>query len=305
MKNLNIASKVLLFVLCLGFSVFSRAGDGVDKQKTYSKSYPLSPGDKVSIHNEFGKVNINTWDKNEVKVDVTITITATSDADADYILDHISIEDGKEGSNVHFRTRIDLHDHWSSSHQKNEKYAIDYVVYLPSAQALTLSNNFGATTVPDYNGIIEVSSKFGSLDAGHLASVKSVNVEFGKGNIASVHDGNITIKFSTAEIAELSGNIDASFEFCNSMNLRATSAIRSLSIRNAYTELKLKLATGIPASFDISTHFGSLNNHSDYTIQDETKDTHNYSFRKSYSGKSGDGSVSIRVKGEFSTIDLD
>src|SRR6476469_8111073 len=70
------------------------------KTKSYTKSYNLSNSDKVSLSNQFGEMKLNTWDKNEVKVDVTIIGKADEEARAQEILDRISIVDSKEGNTV-------------------------------------------------------------------------------------------------------------------------------------------------------------------------------------------------------------
>ena len=70
------------------------------KSKSYSKSYSLSNSDKVKLENQFGEMKINTWDKNEIKVDVQITGKSDDEKRAQEIVDRISIEDGKQSGTV-------------------------------------------------------------------------------------------------------------------------------------------------------------------------------------------------------------
>ncbi|HTJ11743.1 MAG TPA: hypothetical protein VL547_06950 [Dinghuibacter sp.] len=299
LRTFNIA------LLCLTLSASAVAGD-VTREKDYSKSYPLSSSDNVSISNSFGKVDVHTWDKNEVKVDVHIKVTAEDESDASYMLGQIKVEDDKSGSQVDFHTNTDMNDH-EEHHNRKRSFSIDYTVYIPATQPLNLKNSFGPTTMPDYNGPVELTSKFGSLDAGRLTSVKSLHVEFGKCQAKSVNGGYIAIKFSKANIDEVSGNIDADFEFCDVMDLRVASGIKGLKITNKYTHLNLRIASGIPAKFDISTNFGSLNNNSGYKIEsssDEDEGRHHPMFKKNYTGKSGDGSVDVILRDEFATVDI-
>ncbi len=95
-KHLSL-HKLFVTLALLLTATWSFAGDGdkVEKKKSYSKSYPLSAGEKISLNNRFGEVKIATWDKMEVKVEVTITARAASDEKAQSILDGIHIEDGK------------------------------------------------------------------------------------------------------------------------------------------------------------------------------------------------------------------
>jgi hypothetical protein len=303
-KQLLLAFSLLLCISTI--TVKATAGDWTDKEKSYSKTYSLSPGDRVSIHNQFGKVEVNTWDKNEIKVDVHISVSADDEGVASEVLDQIHINDSKDGAEVRFHTSIDEAHHGHKD--RNIKMNIDYVVYLPASQTLSLENSFGPTTIPDYSGALELTSKFGELQAGKLSNVKSLDVEFNNNKasrISAINGGDLTLKFSKVDIGELSGDIHGDFQFCSELEIKVSKGIKSLNIKNSYTSLRVELESGIPAKFDISTNFGNLNNRSNYNLKDATDDDRKGPvFKRYYSGSSGDGSVDIRIKDEFATIDL-
>src|SRR6202000_3406907 len=76
------------------------SGEVKEKTKPYTKSYAINTADKIAIDNQFGKVVVNTWAKNEVKVDVEIRADGDDDAAAQKLLDKVTIKDGKEGDGV-------------------------------------------------------------------------------------------------------------------------------------------------------------------------------------------------------------
>ena len=159
------------------------------KTKSYTKSYSLGSSDKISLYNQFGEMKITTWDKNEVKVDATITGKSDDEARAQVILDRISITDAKDGGTVSFKTKFaddnkDDKKTWTKGEHHNEGMQIDYMVYLPSGNALNAENQFGKMIVPDIRGEAVLTSKFGSLTAGKISNAKEVSVEFGKADIA-------------------------------------------------------------------------------------------------------------------------
>src|SRR4030095_5680131 len=160
---------------------------------------------------------------NEIKVDVTITAKASTDEIAQRILDNISIEDGKTSGVVYFKTHFkNQKDNWERGDKKEYKeqgMQIDYAVYMPGGNPLEASNQFGSMIVPDFRGPVELESKFGSLTAGKLSNVKEVAVEFGKADIESINNGRLTIKFSSADIKRLSGDVDTRVEFCDKIKL--------------------------------------------------------------------------------------
>src|SRR6185312_13644382 len=77
-------------------------GSSQERIKNYSKSYPVDGNDKLALDNKYGRVTINTWNKNEVKVDVQIKGTASDDETAQKLVDAITISDSKDGNTVSF-----------------------------------------------------------------------------------------------------------------------------------------------------------------------------------------------------------
>ncbi|HMC85317.1 MAG TPA: hypothetical protein VKI61_07320, partial [Chitinophagaceae bacterium] len=182
-KHTKVHKQILTVALLLLTSTWLFAADGpeVEKQKSYTKSYPLGSNEKVNINNQFGEVKIITWGKSEVKVDVSVTVKASSDERAQSILDNINIEDSKSGDGVSFKTHIGKQD-WNNGEKRNnnnnngQSMEINYEVSMPAANPLDLQNSFGKTIVPDMTGPVEVASKFGELEAGNLSNAKRVEV---------------------------------------------------------------------------------------------------------------------------------
>ncbi|HLO83195.1 MAG TPA: hypothetical protein VK166_19665, partial [Chitinophagaceae bacterium] len=152
--------KILIALCTVLFTAFTFHGFANEeplavKTKTYSKSYPLSSNEQVTLDNQFGEMKITTWDKNEIKVDVNIEAKANTDELAQKILDNIYIEDGRSGG-VYFRTKMkNQKNNWNHDGKKDYKemgMKIDYVVYMPSANPLNATNQFGAMIIPDFRG---------------------------------------------------------------------------------------------------------------------------------------------------------
>ncbi|MFL5747331.1 MAG: hypothetical protein ACJ751_21840 [Niastella sp.] len=299
---------LFIALLLLTTQVFAE-GPLVEKKKTYTKSYSVSNSDKISLTNQFGEMKINTWDKNEVSVTVTITAEAQTDEKAQSILDNISIEDGKSGDGIFFKTKLDKNkDNKDQQWSKGEKqgFHIDYVVYAPARNPLQAKNEFGPMTIGDYAGEVTLESKFGSLTTGKLNNVKKVVIEFGKGTIGSISNGSLVIKFSKAAIDNLDGSVNAVFEYCDIAKLRVDNSTKALTIKNSFSNLYLDLNTNISANFDISTNFGDLHNKTNFEIKEEgdNDDSHGPRFNKRYQGKAGSGNTEMKIKSEYGQITL-
>lgn len=307
MKKLYVLITGLL--LTLSISAWAISDPHVEKRKSYSKSYTVGSNEKISLENSFGEMKLNTWDKNEVKVDVTIISKASTDEKAQEILDKIRIEDGKNGDGVYFKTKmesVNTNNNKNGKNYKDEGMEINYVVYLPANNPLDASNSFGALIMGDFAGAASLQSKFGSLTAGKLSNVKQVHVEFGKADISWINNGKVTVKFSKAALGRFSGDVNSSFEFCEVVNLKLDNSITQLNLKSSYSTVEIALNKDISADFDIKTSFGDVDNSSSYAIKEAGDDDKKKGprFDKHYSGTSGKGSAKITIKSEFGNIKL-
>ena len=292
-------------LLLLGATSLLAANDPeAEKKKVYSKSYALDGNDKVSINNQFGEVKITTWGKSEVKVDITIIGKGSTEEKAQEVLDLISIEDSKSGGVVSFKTNLkNQHQNWNNDGKKgkNSGMEINYEVQMPASTALDLKNSFGKTWVPDMSGPVEISSKFGELSAGRLGNVKKLEVEFGEATVASVNNGDVSVKFSQAQINNMTGTIKTSQSY-SGVKFVIDNTISSLTIKNEFTDLLLDVNTTFSANFDIYTNFSELKNKTDFKIKEDDEDHSGLKFDHQYSGKSGTGDINVKVKSNFGDV---
>ncbi|MBO9632098.1 MAG: hypothetical protein J7578_03200 [Chitinophagaceae bacterium] len=294
----------LLLVICFALTGSAFASDDpmVEKKKVYSKSYDLNGNDRVSLSNQFGAMKINTWAKNEVKVEVTITAEAKSDNRAQDILDGITITDGKSSDGVYFKTKTKS----NNSVEKGEKtrFQVDYEVFMPAKNPLTASNEFGSIVMGDHNGEASITSKFGSARIGKLTNAKKVWIEFGSLIIESMNNGNLTIKFSSAEVKKSSGEINVDIEH-SSAKLSVDNDVKKLTVKNSFSPLLLDVPSNFSATYDIRTSFAKFKNKTSFAINKEDEgENRGPKFDFDYSGKSGNGETTVKVKTSFGDVTL-
>jgi hypothetical protein len=176
---------------------------------------------------------------------------------------------------------------------------------MPSKNPLSAKNEFGKTIIPDYSGEIEVESKFGSLTAGNLSNVKRVRVEFGEANIGSINNGKLNIHFSgNSTVGKLSGSVDVNLEHSGGVKLVLENNVKDISINNNFSKLYLDVNKNFSGNFDIRTNFGEFSNKTDFTISKDGKDddSHGPKFSHQYSGKSGSGTTTVKIRSEFGQV---
>jgi len=303
-----------LSLLLAAACTFANGEDG-EKKKTYTKSYPVSASEKISVTNQFGEVRVTTWNKAEVKVDVVVITRSESDERAQSILDGISIEDGKNSEGVFFKTVMPKNNNNNNNHDRkgdkdkrgnhNEGMEINYTVTMPAANPLKLENQFGKTFLPDLSGPVEITEKFGELVAGNLSNVKNLQVEFGKAAIEGINNGKMTVKFSEASVKKMSGAIKASFEFSGKVTLPLSNSVTDFNLNNSYSSITISVTNDFSGDFEIHTNFGDFKNSTSLPIKEQKdEDDHGPKFDKDYSGKSGTGACKVKMKSSFGNIKL-
>ncbi|MEN9570539.1 MAG: hypothetical protein RL172_1770 [Bacteroidota bacterium] len=304
MKKLTIISNCIIGLTITASSFAQQGASKYEfvKTKAFNKTYNVGASDKLNIQNSFGKVELYTWNKNEIKVDVAIEASSNMEPVAQKIIDGITVSASQSGGEVAIKTSIG-----NINNKKGEKSSmkVDYVVYMPAGNPLKLSNEFGAITVPDLKGSTEIVSKFGSLKAGHLADVKKLEIEFGSADIASINNGTTVIKYSAAIIGKLSGAVKLNVEFSSAVKIVIDNSLTSLDAKASYATLNLKPAAGLAAAYSIHTSFGELKNRSGIKFtSDDDGDEHGPKFDHQYEGKTGNANVSIKIKSDFGNIIL-
>ena len=309
-KHIKQCSSIFLF-LALSAPVFSLAANGdeeVHKVRTINKSYKVTADDKLKIENSFGDVVISTWDKNEITVDITVGVNASSEPRAQEIMDQIDVKDDQTGHDISFKTKVgEIHNgnNEKNRHGSERAFYIDYIVHMPSGNSLKLENSFGKTEVPDFNGQVDLTSKFGSLSTGKLANVDAIDVEFGRAMIAELNNGKVVFKFNKeSRIGKVNGNVKISSEFSHNVQFNVGDNIKELSVFESYSGVRMIVTKSLSAEFDIHTSFGSFHNDSDFSINEQKVDDNEYGphFDKDYSGKAGDGKARIRIKSSFGNV---
>jgi hypothetical protein len=282
-------------------------------ERTISQTYAASSNDKLDIENQFGNVNIKTWNRNEVKVDIKIEVSSNVKEAADKMFENIDVEHGKNGSRISFKTELNKKDDKGYKGKHNNTMSIDYEVMMPVNLALDLENKFGKSTLPDLDGKVNIKHEFGTLYAGRLSQPGSVEVKFGGVVIESAVNGKYQFGYAEeATIKNLSGKADIDIEFCKSSNVVINAAnVSDLKVDAQYSDVAIVVPKNASANISVDTHFGSFSNKSSFTLkkddQDDDKDDKRFrgpKFNSSYKGKAGDGKNKIELDANFSEIIL-
>lgn len=310
------------------------SGDTKLKTKTYSKSYSVDRDDKLQISNMYGKVTINTWGKNEVKVDVEIKAYADDDDKAQDLLNRISISDSKDNNAVSFATKIKNdnggNSFWgifgSNGKTSVRKAVINYTVYMPAKSALDVTNKYGAVILPDLFGKLNIKNSYGSLVAKTLYNTDNhISVSYGSAGIDYLSGGDLAVAYGSLNL-QSGGKLNTQISYGSGkigklnassiINVRygglqvdaVENAVKSLSVSSDYSPVKLGAVGN--ADFDITVHYAGFSYDNDnVSISSKTPadDAKSWSSTKNYKGKVGKGSAerTIIIRSNYGGVKID
>ena len=287
----------------------------IEKKKVISKSFTVDAKDRLTINNQHGDVKVELWNKNEIKVDVTIIGYGTSEEKAQALIDNVSIYSASvnkgNGENISFQTNISSDDNgnwgnawsWMGSKKKAEEcncpngkkgVEINYMIYMPRTNALSVSNKYGKTIIPQFDAPLRVSSNYGSFTCDRLKGAdKDIFVQYGSGDIKQMDDGNLQISYSKLNVDKADNlflknnygsvtldninNLDGTFQYSsgkigkiNETGKLAISysdgvqlselskTLKSLDIRSNYTAVKLPVNGDCNADFEVTTTYANF-----------------------------------------------
>jgi hypothetical protein len=307
-------------------------GGTQEKVKTYSKSYSFDANDKLVISNKYGSVVVNTWNKNEVKVDVQIKGIAKDDETAQKLIDAISISDSKIGNMVLFKTNFGSssgnNSIWDLFNNQNDRHKaeVNYTIYMPSKNALAIDNRYGATQLPDFDGKVEINSAYGSFSAKALSHAgNEIKVKYGSASIESLGSGAVDVGYGSLDLGSVDKlNADISYSSVRIGKIRNSASIdahyaggiqideldknfTNLSVNTSYSSIKVNLNNATNADFDVTVHYSGFD-YSGVPVEITQKDppdsargfhsTQNY---KGHIGK-GDGGRMISIHSTYGGV---
>lgn len=212
--------KLLTLLVCLMMASWSsQANDGImvrdtvdncqqtcvkrEYSKTIDKQFPITVDGTVKISNRYGKVEIKTWENNEVKVEVVITVDAHSQDKADDVFDRVTVDFNSSRDFVSATTEIASKSGWSSwwgGSSSNDNYKINYEVYMPKTNKLDLFNKYGDSYVAALKGRVNLEIKYGNIQLEQVDNDVQLMLGYGNASIAGAQGLGLEVKYSKVKV---------------------------------------------------------------------------------------------------------
>lgn len=300
-----------------------------EKRKTISKSYTVNSKDKLDISNQFGKVIVNTWDKNTIKVDVLIVANEATEGRAQELLNGVSVTESRQGNLISFKTTIErksANSWWArmgGDDDDRKGVQINYTVYMPAKNPLSVTNKYGSTNLPRLDGPVSINNSYGSLSARGLNNpANQVKVTYGSARIEDFTAGNINVSYGSLsiekagrlnadvnkggiKIGSLSGGGVLESKYGSVRIDELEKGIKDLAINASYGGVSLGINDGVDFGFDVTVSYGGFN-YSDSRLNltsSSDDDDNGWNSTKNYKGQYGKASPSkIIIKTQYGGV---
>ena len=258
----NVSQKTNVEELVEPASFTQNSSDGDDdpmRSKTFSKTFPADNSDKIILSNQYGSILVKVWDRKEVKVDVDIKAYSSNDAEAQKLLDNTTIEAGKSGDQIVFKTTMEQKNgNWGNGSRNGRRWRrevkINYVVYMPASNALTMSQNYGDVTMGDLNGPLYVKVQYGNFKAQNLNSTNNyISVQYGNNNVQSVNKAIVKQQYGSGLTigSATTLDIDAQYTGVNVGNIKGNAIIKQ--------QYGSGLTVGSVENLDLDVQYANVN----------------------------------------------
>ena len=211
--------KHLLFLVLVGLvSTTAYADDGREEfTKAIKKEFEISKDGEVGISNQFGKIEINTWDKDRVKFSIVIAVRTSSESKAQEIFDRIDIDFSNGSDYVKAVTEIESKSNkwgwggWNGNN--NADFAINFEVFVPKSIALDIKNRHGNTYISEMSGDAALDIAHGNITADGFAGSLEFEMQHGNGTIIKANNLDGDISHSNIRFKQL-GNVQLETAHC-------------------------------------------------------------------------------------------
>ena len=224
--------------------------------REFVKRFKIQPETRIDITNKYGKIELNTWDKDSVVIQFKMEINEKKPDKLAKTLGNLDFDISNSQHYLVVKTQVDKNRNQVESEflkfketilQTNGSIRIDLMVWLPDNRELRLENKFGDIIMGDYKGETQITLSNGKLKTGDLPKRSSMNLSFADAMITNLPNARIVSNYSDIEIKN-SGTLR--FE-SKSSTIEIMSA-EDLSIDSRRDKFRIRLTDKLDATGNFS-----------------------------------------------------
>ncbi len=240
----RIKKHIVLFLFTVLTPIFIWAQ--FTETREISKRFKVDKDTRIEITNKYGKIELNTWDKDSAVFNISIRVEDKKLSKLEKSINDIDFDITDSQHFLIVRTKIgDNQSQLEKEFQKlketlwqsDGKMEINYTVWLPKNNILKVENKFGDIFIGDYLGEVEINLSNGNLKSHDFRGKTNLTLSFVDATINEIESGRLNCNYSELYIKK-AGNLrltskSSEFEMNEIIQLDTDSRRDKFRIRNA------------------------------------------------------------------------
>jgi len=263
---------LLIFLILASVSVKSQS---FTKEDQIVRTFALADDTEVEITNKYGDITIESWDVDSVKIEIVYKVTSAKKSMLSMIYDAINFDFKANEYYVYVKTNFegrssfwfDVSDIANNLFTAGTQTSIDYTIYIPAKNHLSLNLKYGNVYMANYTGHFELLLSNGDFKAHNLTGENELEIEFGDATINRISDGKVSVSYGTIEIEDaeelslIGQSSEINFGKINNFTIdskRDKISIEEVSSISGTTYFSRLTVDEIVSMLDISSRYGSV-----------------------------------------------
>lgn len=274
--------KVLAFALTMVFGL-SLAVHAAEASRTFDQTYPLESSQRLTVSNVNGRIQVSSWDRQEVRVQAVIHAKGMSEEKVQETLKQIAVKATPSSAGLKVETQYPHHHDgffaWLTGQHVSAE--VDYQLTVPRQTSLAAETVNGSVHLDQVAGKLKLSSTNGSI-----------HVNGASGSIvADTTNGSVKIKHSQGSLrAETTnGAIEA--------ELSSVDPKANLHLETVNGHIALTLPSDLGADIHAETVNGAISSDLPVTVQGRLS-------RREFNGKINGGGATVHLETVNGSIHL-
>lgn len=239
----------------------------IEKKINYKDSYTLS------IEGEKADVQIETWDRQEVKVLIKLIAKHEQRKVAENDLEMMGYNVELVGKKIHVRNYLKP---GAAKAKPESTLKTEYVLVIPENCPVDLRNHFGSANIKDLKQTLDVKSEFCEIQLDNIEG--SIGIETRFGDLEGKRlGGSMKIESVRSDItlSQIKGPIDIKAKY-GKIKIDANNSLLDLNIVAEKTDIVFMNPSTGTYDFDLTAYYGNITTPEDMKFQfKETNSTLN------------------------------
>lgn len=201
--------KIVLLILLAALLSSQATQAQFTETKEIKKEFSVLPDTRIEITNKYGKIELNTWEKDSVIIEVRIKVEEKKLSKLEKAIDAIEFDFTKSDHFLIAKTKVgqnksslgkELVKFKETVLQSDANIQIDYTVWLPANNELKVENKFGDIFIGDYNGEVDLNLSNGNLKSHNFYGKLNLTLSFADATINTIASATMDCNFSEVYI---------------------------------------------------------------------------------------------------------